>query len=536
MGKDKMKKLPTGFVVDEKLPEGFVVDQPQKGEKGEHPLETAIKSFLEAKNMIGNMPGKIKKGEIKPAIEDAMRIVARVQSPLGRGGQEIITGGQKGATLGYLNPTENESLSTKTGELAGSFLPYMAAGGVVGAASKIPKIAQIMSKAPALARIGQTALTTGAVGAARPAKDLGERAKRGGVEALVGGAVQTGIEGAIKAAPVVKQGTTWILSKTTGIPEDKMKQAVYQTADVFKQKGTKVWDDLAQRLKKGHEILQQKAGMEVQDAIANSPKLSKVAYDYQATKDNILTKVAEKQKQWLGADRMNAGEKETLNKLYTMLESPEGRFGNQLSFSKLHQAKKLLDDNLTFAQSNRLNPAPTEGEKLLKNIRNSINTELGRDAKNVPEVADYVNANKFYGIYKEKLAPIKSIIEDRSMALPQKLKSLENKSEDLQKALKEFDRLLPKKYSIRKGLELAQTAKAFEPLTRKGAGLPTLLGAGGLGATGYYNPALAATLGLAGATTSPATVGLGLRGGAALTRGLKKLPEILKYAPLALKK
>ena len=364
----------------------------------------------------------------------------------------------KGASLGYVDLPGEKS---KIAEFAGQFIPYAAAGMITGGLSAIPRVAQIASKAPAIARILQSSLPMAAVGATRPAKTGEERLKQAALEGTIGAGLQGIGEGVRLTAPSVGKATTKVLSFTTGIPEDKMQLAISDTLNVFKQRGSQVWNKLAQNLKKGNEILQKKAGMNVQDAIANSPKLSKVAYGYEATKDNILQKVANKQAEWLGADRILPGEKETLSKLFQMLESPEGRFGNQLTFSKLHQAKKLLDDNLTFAQLNRLNPAPTEGEKLLKGIRNYLNIELGRDAKTVPEVANYVKANKFYSLYKEKLNPIKTLIEDRSMSLPQKLKTLENKSEELQKAVRTFDRLLPEEYRVKKGLISRKFAGIF---------------------------------------------------------------------------
>ena len=462
----------------------------------------------------------------KPTREDVEKMmetmpIGPLRMPYGTS-QRMGRGLIKGASLGYIDLPGKEN---PIAEFAGGFAPYMAASAITGGLSNIPKVAQIASKAPAIARMIQVGLPMAGVGFARPAKNIQERLKQAAFEGTVGAGLQGIGELATKVAPAIGTGVTKILSTTTGVPEDKIQLAISDTLNVFKYRGKQVWDKLAGNLKKGNELLQKRAGMEIQDAIANSPKLSKVAYGYDKTKNDILQKVAYKQAEWLGADRMTAGEKETLNKLYQMIESPEGRFGDQLTFSKLHQAKKLLDDTLTFAQSNRLNPAPTEGEKLLKGIRSYLNQELGRDVKAVPEVANYVKANKFYSLYKEKLEPIKALIEDRSMSLPQKLKGLENKSEDLQKAIRTFDKLLPKEYRIKKGLEMAQTAQSFAPLTRKGTGI---LSGAGLGATGvgaFYNPLLASAIGAAGLTTSPATVGFGLQTGAKLSNLLKGLPS-----------
>jgi hypothetical protein len=502
-------------------------DKSKQLDKQPSDIVSQVSETLGTKNLKQAISSAQKK-DIKGAVEQALTAYSKMLFPFNKAAQELVQGGMKGASLGYVSPIEKETPLSKVGEFGGQFAPYMAGTGAVGAIASMPKIAQLAAKSPALANIIKAALPMAAVGAARPAETGKERVKQALFEGTVGAVAQGTGELGKKIAPKASEVTAKILSKTTGIPEDKVFLAISDTTNVFKQRGKQVWDKLAKNLKTGNEIIGKRAGLEIQDSIANAPKLSKVSYNYQQTKDNILQTVAEKQAKWLGADRMSASEKETLNKLYQMLESPEGRFGDKITFSKLHQAKKLLDDNLTFAQSNRLNPAPTEGEKLLKGIRNLINTQLGRDAKTIPEVANYVKANKIYSLYKEKLAPIKKLIEDTSMSLPQKLKSLENKSEELQAAVRAFDRLLPKKYQIGKTLKQAEAAKAFEPFIRPGAGVPSTLGGVGIGAGTVLSPSLGVPLAMLGATTSPALVGAGLRGTAALSSLLKGIPPTSK--------
>lgn len=431
------------------------------------------------------------------------------------GAERFARGLTKGATLGYADLPGEESFA---GELAGSFLPYAAAAPIGG----LVKGAGILSKAPALARIAGAAAPMATVGALRPAESLKERGKQALFEGAIGGGAQTLAEAGRLLAGPAGRATTWFLSKTTGIPEEQMAPAISDTMATFKWRGKTAWEKLAKRFKLGHDVLRTKSGKEVQTAIANAPKLSKVGFNYTETIDDVLKKEASIRKKWLGAERLQANEKETLRKLHEMLQSPEGRFGNKMSFQKLHQAKELLYDNINYAKSTRpagFRAPDTEGERLLKSIANSINKKLGKAS---PE---YAKANKYYSLYKKKLEPIKTMLEDKSMTLPNKLKSLDAKSGELQQAVKNMDRMLPKEYRIGRELKLAQAAKEFEPITRKGAGLFPLAGGIGVGYAGMRSPAVAAGLGAAALTTSPRAVGAGLRGGAMLSRSFGKLPS-----------
>lgn len=106
-------------------------------------------------------------------------------------------------------------------------------------------------------------------------------------------------------------------------------------------------------------------------------------------------------------------------------------------------------------------------------------------------------------------------------------------TEEGKQILGAFESFVPRSQrTIPRLLELERSqriAQSFQPLTRKGVGLPQIAGAGGIGYLASKHPIVGAGLGVAGSTTSPYLVGKGLQAGAGITRLMKNIPAEARY-------
>jgi hypothetical protein len=177
-------------------------------------------------------------------------------------------------------------------------------------------------------------------------------------------------------------------------------------------------------------------------------------FPYKAIKDQFLLDVAGQIKKWGGVDRFTAADKALHAKIITALDDPEGRLGNQLTFQKLHNLKELIYENVKYAKNEGGRSYDAPGEILSKNIAKGWNGML-RDKSEAYKVAN--DTFKKYAPVIENLNNTKSFIRDTNANLTSAVKG--TISEQKAEGLKQLDDIY----------KTATNGKSFMPMVDREA-------------------------------------------------------------------
>lgn len=253
-----------------------------------------------------------------------------------------------------------------------------------------------------------------------------------------------------------KKSVAFVGELLSSVPQEIYEKAISKPEILKKPfEGAKTWRNIGEKAQKAVNYVTKEAGKQVReetDLLSNVSDLID-AEKYATNISDLASQTIKGRVQTLsGKGRRLVGQVE--NQLLDLATDPE--MGGKVTAQELHGVKKQID-NLVSYNSETVKQLGDVGERLLKDVRKTINSDLREIS------ADYAAANDKFSKIAEINNVLKTRLKDKKLAT--NIKSIANAADTFElNILKELDEVAPKALKFVDDIDSAVINEPFSQL------------------------------------------------------------------------